>query len=56
MIGITLVQVKAGSTSENIQEKEPTIFFFCTDQKKKKKYSKRVYNNIMNLMQIIFLS
>lgn len=37
MIGITLVQVKAGSTSENIQEKEPTIFlFFCTDQKKKK--------------------
>lgn len=56
MIWITLVQVKAGSTSENIQEKEPTIFlFFCTDQQKKR-YSKRVYNNIMNLMQIIFLS
>ena len=35
MIGITLAQVKASSTSENIQEKEPTIFlFFCTDQKK----------------------
>lgn len=57
MIGITLVQVKAGSTSENIQEKEPTIFlFFCTDQKNIYIYSKRVYNNIMNLMQIIFLS
>ena len=51
-IPIALAQVKVHKTSQNLLNKICQIIY-SLDQAKKKKNSKKVYNNIMNLIKLL---